>query len=59
MLQTKRFIETRREEPSTRRSVSITTQSRENSIQSIAPTESRNVVVEVAPGGTSSTGQPQ
>lgn len=59
VLQTKRFIETRREEPSTRRSVSITTQSRENSIQSIAPTESRNVVVEVAPGGTSSTGQPQ
>ena len=60
VLQTKRFIETRREEPSTRRSVSITTQSRENSIQrSIAPTESRNVVVEVAPGGASSTGQPQ
>ena len=59
VLQTKRFIETRREEPSTRRSVSITTQSRENSIQSIAPSEARNVVVEVAPGGTSSTGQPQ
>ena len=59
VLQTKRFIETRREEPSTRRSVSITTQSRENSIQSIAPTESRNVVVEAAPGGTSLTGQPQ
>ena len=59
VLQTKRFIETRREEPSTRRSVSITTQSRENSIQSIAPSEGRNVVVEVAPGGSSSTGQPQ
>lgn len=59
VLQTKRFIETRREEPSTRRSVSITTQSRENSIQSIAPSEARSVVVEVAPGGTSSTGQPQ
>ena len=59
VLQTKRFIETRREEPSTRRSVSITTNSRENSIQSIAPTESTNVVVEAAPGGTSRIGQPQ
>lgn len=59
VLQTKRFIETRKEEPSTRRSVSITTQSRENSIQNIAPTEQRNVVVEVSPGGASSTGQPQ
>ena len=58
VLQTKKFIETRREETTERRNSSITTARRENSIQSIAPTES-GVVVEAAPGGGSSTGQPQ
>ncbi len=60
VLQTSKFVETRKEEPTTRRNTSITTNSRENTIQSIAPTESEtNVVVEIAPGGGSSTGQPQ
>lgn len=58
VLQTKKFIETRREETTERRNSSITTARRENSIQSIAPTES-GIVVEAAPGGGSSTGQPQ
>ena len=56
--QTKKFIETRKEETTERRNSSITTARRENSIQSIAPTES-GIVVEAAPGGGSSTGQPQ
>ena len=58
VLQTKKFIETRREETTEKRNSSITTARRENSIQSIAPTES-GIVVEAAPGGGSSTGQPQ
>ena len=58
VLQTKKFIETRREETTVRRNSSITTARRENSIQSIAPSE-REIVVEAAPGGLSSTGQPQ
>lgn len=58
VLQTKKFIETRREEVTERRNSSITTARRENSIQVVAPTES-GVVVEMAPGGNSSTGQPQ
>ena len=58
VLQTKKFIETRREETTARRNSSITIASRENSIQSIAPSE-REIVVEAAPGGLSSTGQPQ
>ena len=58
VLQTKKFIETRREETTEKRNSSITTARRENSIQSVAPTE-RGIVVEAAPGGGSSTGQPQ
>ena len=58
VLQTKKFIETRREEVTERRNSSITTARRENSIQVVAPTES-GVVVEMAPGGNSLTGQPQ
>ena len=58
VLQTKKFIETRKEEVTERRNTSITTARRENSIQVVAPTES-GVVVEMAPGGNSSTGQPQ
>lgn len=60
VLQTKKFVETRKEETTAKRSTSITTARRGNTIQSIAPTESvTGVVVEVAPGGGSSTGQPQ
>ena len=58
VLQTKRFIETKKAETTERRNSSITTARRENSIQSIAPSES-GVVVEAAPGGGSATGQPQ
>lgn len=60
VLQTSKFVETRKEEQTTKRNASITTARRENTIQSIAPTErSSGVVVEMAPGGGSSTGQPQ
>ena len=60
VLQTKKFVETRKEETTAKRSTSITTARRGNTIQSIAPTESATgIVVEVAPGGGSSTGQPQ
>lgn len=58
VLQTKKFVETRKAETTERRNSSITTARRENAIQSIAPSES-GVVVEGAPGGGSSTGQPQ
>ena len=60
VLQTSKFVETRKEETTARRNTSITTARRGNTIQSIAPTESvTGVVVEMAPGGGSSTGQPQ
>lgn len=60
VLQTSKFVETRKEESTAKRNTSITTARRTNTIQSIAPTESATgVVVEVAPGGGSSTGQPQ
>ena len=60
VLQTSKFVETRKEETTAKRSTSITTARRGNTIQSIAPTESATgVVVEIAPGGGSSTGQPQ
>lgn len=60
VLQTSKFVETRKEESTAKKSTSITTARRGNTIQSIAPTESaRGVVVEMAPGGGSSTGQPQ
>ena len=60
VLQTSKFVETRKEETTAKRSTSITTARRGNTIQSIAPTESATgVVVEMAPGGGSSTGQPQ
>lgn len=60
ILQTRKFIETRKAEVTEKRNSSITTARRENTIQSIAPTESATgVVVEIAPGGVSSTGQPQ
>jgi hypothetical protein len=58
VLQTRRFIETKKAETTERRNSSITTARRENSIQSIAPTE-RGIVVEATPGGGSVTGQPQ
>ena len=60
VLQTSKFVETRKEESTAKRNTSITTARRGNTIQSIAPTESATgVVVEMAPGGGSSTGQPQ
>ena len=60
VLQTSKFVETRKEETTARRNTSITTARRGNTIQSIAPTESvTGVVVEMAPGGGSRTGQPQ
>ena len=60
VLQTSKFVETRKEESTTRRSNSITTARRSNTIQSIAPTEgATGVVVEMVPGGGSVTGQPQ
>ena len=60
VLQTSKFVETRKEEPTTRRNTSINTTTRESVIQSIAPTESMtNVVVERTPNGNSVTGQPQ
>ena len=60
VLQTSKFVETRKEESTARRTTSITTARRGNTIQSIAPTESvTGVVVEMAPGGGSRTGQPQ
>ena len=60
VLQTSKFVETRKEESTERRSISITTARRNNTIQSIAPTESvTGVVVEMVPGGGSVTGQPQ
>lgn len=60
VLQTSKFVETRKEESTVRRNTSITTARRGNTIQSIAPTESvTGVVVEMAPGGGSRTGQPQ
>lgn len=60
VLQTSKFIETRKEETTAKKGTSITTARRGNTIQSIAPTESvTGVVVEIAPGGGSSTGQPQ
>lgn len=60
VLQTSKFVETRKEESTARKNTSITTARRSNTIQSIAPTESvTGVVVEMAPGGGSRTGQPQ
>ena len=60
VLQTKKFIETRKEEPTVKKNSSITTARRENAIQNIAPSEgATGVVVEMVPGGTSVTGQPQ
>ena len=60
VLQTSKFVETRKEETTARRNTSIITARRGNTIQSIAPTESvTGVVVEMAPGGGSRTGQPQ
>ena len=60
VLQTSKFVETRKEESTERRNTSITTARRNNTIQSIAPSEgATGVVVEMAPGGGSSTGQPQ
>ena len=60
VLQTSRFVETRRNDPSTVRNTNITTARRESSIQVISPTESSSdAVVEAAPGGGSTTGQPQ
>lgn len=60
VLQTSKFVETRKEESTVRRNTSITTARRGNTIQSIAPTESvTGIVVEMAPGGGSRTGQPQ
>lgn len=60
VLQTSKFVETRKEESTVRKNTSITTARRGNTIQSIAPTESvTGVVVEMAPGGGSRTGQPQ
>ncbi|MBR0039233.1 MAG: VanW family protein [Lachnospiraceae bacterium] len=60
VLQTSKFVETRKEESTARRNTSITTARRGNTIQSIAPTESvTGIVVEMAPGGGSRTGQPQ
>ena len=58
VLQTSKFVETRKEEPTTKRSSSINTTERETLIQNIAPAESGSVV-EAVPGGSSVTGQPQ
>ena len=60
VLQTSKFVETRESESTSRRSTSITTARRNTTIQSIVPTESATgVVIEMAPGGGSRTGQPQ
>lgn len=60
IIQTSKFVETRKEETTKKKNTSITTARRENVIQNIAPSEnSRGNVVEIAPGGGSSTGQPQ
>ena len=60
VLQTKKFVETRKEEPTAKRNNSITTARRENVIQNIEPSESSTeVVIEMEPGGRRITGQPQ
>lgn len=56
VLQTNKFVETRKEEPTTKAS---TTRNIDSAEEEIAPPESTNIVFEMAPGGTSSTGQPQ
>ena len=65
VLQTSKFVETRKEEVTEKRNTSITTARRTNTIQSIAPTENgsndqnSSVVIERTPDGGSRTGQPQ
>ena len=60
VLQTSKFVETRREIPSATRNANITTQGRESSIQVVSPTESSSdTVIEITPGGGSQTFQPQ
>ena len=60
VLQTHKFVETKQQETSERRNTSITTARRNNTIQSIAPSENQSgVVIEISPDGNGSTGQPQ
>lgn len=56
VLQTNRFVETRKEETTTE---TPTTRNIDSTTENIAPPESTNVVYELTPGGTSNTGQPQ
>lgn len=60
ILQTSKFVETQKLESTVKKNTSITTAKRENTIQSIAPTE-RGIgnVIEITPNGGSVTGQPQ
>ncbi|MBQ7743841.1 MAG: VanW family protein [Lachnospiraceae bacterium] len=58
VLQTIKFVETRKEEPTTESKNINSTRSSDES-QTIEPSEPSNVVYELTPGGISSTGQPQ
>lgn len=57
VLQTSRFVETRKEEATT--TEKITTRAIDSTVEEIVPPESTNVVFELTPGGITNTGQPQ